>query len=64
VAVMAAGGVAGMTIASVVVQLRCKNCGQRRGRVALLEHGAARAHGRMGAHGWSVPLIGEEVQSC
>ena len=63
---MAAGGPAGMTIASVVVQLRCKNCGQRPGKVTLLEHGAAGSPGMMGdrtrggATGWAVPLVGED----
>jgi len=57
---MAASGVAGLTIASLIVQLRCKNCGQRPVRVALLEDGAARARGRMGAQGWWVPLVGED----
>jgi hypothetical protein len=51
---------AGLTIADIVVQLRCKNCGERPVRVALLEHGAARAHGRMGAQGWWVPLVGDD----
>jgi len=50
---------AGQTIADVVVQLRCRQCGQRPTSIALLEHGAARAHGRIGAQGWWVTLVGE-----
>jgi hypothetical protein len=58
---MAASGLARLTIASVVVQLRCKNCGQRPGKVTLLEHGAARAHGRMSAQGWWVTLARDDA---
>jgi len=50
---------AGLTIADVLVQLRCRHCGQRPASVALLEHGAARAPGRMGATGWAVMLVGD-----
>ena len=50
---------AGLTIANVVVQLRCRHCGQRPASVALLEDGAAKAHGRMGATGWAVTLVGD-----
>ena len=39
----------GLTMANVVVQLRCQKCGQRATSIALPENGAARAHGRMGA---------------
>ncbi len=49
-----------LTMADVVVQLRCQQCGQRPAKVALLEHGAARAHGIPGASGWAVPLVGDE----
>jgi hypothetical protein len=48
---MAAGGLAWMTIASAVVQLRRKNCGRRPGKVALKEHGAAGTPGMMGDRG-------------
>jgi len=57
---MAAGGLGALTIASLIVQLRCKNCGQRPVRVALLEHGAAGARGIPGGSGWIVPLVGED----
>ena len=50
---------AGLTIADVVVQLRCRHCGQRPASVALMEDGAAKASDRMGATGWAVPLVGD-----
>ena len=63
---MAAAGVAGMTIASLIVQLRCKNCGKRPVRVALLEHGTAGMalttfDGSAGSSGWVVPLVGGDL---
>jgi len=62
---MAAGGLAGMTVASLIVQLRCKNCGQRPARVALLEYGSAGMprttyDGSARASGWVMMLVGEE----
>ncbi len=50
-----------MTVADVLVQLRCRQCGKRPASIALLEHGAARAHGRMGAQGWWVMLVGSDL---
>ena len=50
---------AGLTIADVLVHLRCRQCGQRPTSIALLKHGAAGAYGRMGASGWIAPLVGE-----
>ena len=52
---------AGLTMADVVVQLRCRECGQRPASIAFLEDGAARARGRMGAQGWWVTLVGEDT---
>ena len=49
---------AGLTIAELVIQLRCERCGQRPASVALLEDGAAGTPGRMGAIGWRVALTG------
>jgi hypothetical protein len=59
---MVASGLGGLTIADLVVQLRCKNCGQRPSKVVLLEHGAAGARvaqyfGNDSAYGWVVPLV-------
>jgi hypothetical protein len=49
----------GLTIADVVVQLRCRHCGQRPASVALLEDGAAKAPGRMGTRGWAATLVAD-----
>ena len=61
---LAAGDLASVTVASLIVQLRCKQCGQRPARAALLEHGAAgmlrpTSDGSIRATGWVVPLVGE-----
>jgi hypothetical protein len=57
---MVASGLGRLTMADVLVQLRCKNCGRRPASIALLEHGAARAHGRTGERGWAVTLVGDD----
>jgi hypothetical protein len=54
---MAAGGAAGLTLADVLLRLRCEKCGERPASVALEEDAAAGAPGRMGATGWRVVLI-------
>ena len=56
-------GLVGLTIADLVVRLQCQHCGQRPVSVALLEDGAARAPGRMGATGWTVMLIGDDGEN-
>ena len=53
---MAAGGAAGLTLAEVLLRLRCEKCGQRPASAALEEDAAAGAPGRMGATGWRVVL--------
>jgi hypothetical protein len=55
---MVASGLGELTIADVLVQLRCRQCGQRPAKATLLEHGAAGARGIPGASGWVVPLVG------
>jgi hypothetical protein len=54
---MAASGAAGLTMAEVLLRLRCERCGERPGSVALEEDAAAGTPGRMGASGWRVVLI-------
>ena len=59
---LAADGLAGLTIASLIAQLRCKNCGQRPVQVALLEDGTAgmpltTLDGSARASVWVVPLL-------
>jgi hypothetical protein len=61
---LAASGLASLTMASVIVQLRCKTWGQRPVRAALLENGTAGMpltafDGSALASGWVVPLVGE-----
>jgi hypothetical protein len=56
--VMAANrGLAGATLADVVVQLLCEKCRQRPIAVALVNDPASEAPGRWGAGGWRVVLI-------
>ena len=61
---MVASGFGHLTMADVLVRLLCRQCGQPPSKAALLEHGAAGAHGRMGdpgrggATGWVVELVG------
>jgi hypothetical protein len=50
-------GLAGATLADVVVQLRCEKCRQRPIAVALVNDPAGEAPGRWGAGGWRVVLI-------
>jgi hypothetical protein len=48
---MAAGGAAGLSLAGVLLRLRCEKCGERPMRVSLEEDAGARAPGGMGATG-------------
>ena len=44
-------GLADRSLADVLIQLRCRQCGERPASAALLEDGAAGAHGVVGPPG-------------
>jgi len=46
------------TLADVLIQLRCRQCGEAPASVALLQDGAAGMHGMIGPPGWRVMLVG------
>jgi hypothetical protein len=54
---MVASGAGGLSLADVIVRLRCEKCGGPPIRAALEEDAAASSTGRMGAYGWKVVLI-------
>lgn len=54
-------GMADRTLANVLVQLRCRECHRRPSNVALMEDPVGGAHGRVGASGWRVVLVEDEV---
>jgi hypothetical protein len=54
---MVASGAGSLSLADVIVRLRCEKCGAPPIRIALEEDAAAASPGRMGACGWKVVLI-------
>ena len=62
---MVASGLGGLTIASVLVQLRCKNCGKRPPKARLLQDSSAGTprlgyDNKLATTGWVVPLVGDD----
>jgi hypothetical protein len=53
-----------LSLADVLIQLRCEKCREPPKIVVIVEDPAGNAAGRIAPPGWRVVLIGEDTGSC